>query len=72
MYHGFSLNVAMDLEPFKWIDPCGYRGLAVTDMRSVGFPGRKDEVMQTVLACLSSELECRLDMADVMETGNGR
>ena len=72
MYHGFSLNVAMDLEPFKWIDPCGYRGLAVTDMRSVGFSGRKDEVMQTVLACLSSELECRLDMADVMETGNGR
>ena len=72
MYHGFSLNVAMDLEPFKWIDPCGYRGFAVTDMRSVGFSGRKDEVMQTVLACLSSELECRLDMADVMETGNGR
>ncbi|MCZ2414752.1 MAG: lipoyl(octanoyl) transferase LipB, partial [Burkholderiales bacterium] len=30
-YHGVALNVAMDLEPFSRIDPCGYPGLAVTD-----------------------------------------
>ncbi len=72
MYHGFALNVAMDLEPFKWIDPCGYHGLAVTDMRSLGFSGRKDEVMQTVLACLSSELACSLKIADGMETEDDR
>ncbi|GLW61059.1 octanoyltransferase [Hydrogenophilus thermoluteolus] len=29
-YHGLSLNVANDLEPFARIDPCGYPGLAVT------------------------------------------
>ncbi len=29
-YHGASLNVAVDLEPFRRIDVCGYRGLAVT------------------------------------------
>lgn len=33
-YHGIALNVAMDLEPFTRIDPCGYPGLVVTDMRS--------------------------------------
>lgn len=35
-YHGLALNVAMDLEPFARIDPCGMPGLAVTDMRSQG------------------------------------
>lgn len=35
-YHGVSLNVAMDLAPFGWINPCGYAGLETVDMRSVG------------------------------------
>ena len=28
-YHGVSLNVDMDLDPFNWINPCGYKGLKV-------------------------------------------
>jgi lipoyl(octanoyl) transferase len=35
-YHGVSLNVAMDLSPFSWINPCGYSGLATVDMRTMG------------------------------------
>ena len=35
-YHGVALNVAMDLEPFSRINPCGYAGLATADLRSVG------------------------------------
>jgi lipoyl(octanoyl) transferase len=31
-YHGLSLNVGMDLEPFSRINPCGYQGLAVTQL----------------------------------------
>lgn len=31
-YHGLSLNVAMDLEPFARINPCGYAGLQVTQL----------------------------------------
>jgi len=31
-YHGLSFNVAMDLEPFARINPCGYPGLAVTQL----------------------------------------
>ncbi|ADE13761.1 lipoate-protein ligase B [Nitrosococcus halophilus Nc 4] len=35
-YHGLSLNVAMDLSPFDYIDPCGYPGMKVIDLRSLG------------------------------------
>jgi len=37
-YHGLALNVAMDLAPFGRIDPCGYAGLEVTDLRTLGAP----------------------------------
>jgi lipoyl(octanoyl) transferase len=36
-YHGLSLNVDMDLSPFSAIDPCGYPGLAMTQLRDLGF-----------------------------------
>jgi lipoyl(octanoyl) transferase len=35
-YHGLAFNVAMDLEPFRRINPCGFRGLEVTDLRTLG------------------------------------
>ena len=34
-YHGLAFNVAMDLEPFRRINVCGYRGLEVTDLRTL-------------------------------------
>lgn len=36
-YHGVALNVDMDLSPFSAIDPCGYPGLRVTQLRDIGF-----------------------------------
>ncbi|PIF75313.1 lipoyl(octanoyl) transferase [Variovorax sp. 54] len=35
-YHGVSLNVAMDLEPFSRINPCGYAGLKTVDLSTIG------------------------------------
>ena len=35
-YHGVALNVDMDLSPFRAIDPCGYPGLEITQMRDLG------------------------------------
>lgn len=35
-YHGLSLNVKMDLQPFQWINPCGYEGLTVTQLKDLG------------------------------------
>jgi lipoyl(octanoyl) transferase len=48
-YHGVSLNVAMDLDPFSWINPCGYEGLATVDMQSAGAAAPLRDV-QTALA----------------------
>jgi lipoyl(octanoyl) transferase len=42
-YHGLALNVAMDLEPFVRINPCGYAGLQTVDLRSVGVPAAWDD-----------------------------
>ncbi len=38
-FHGLAFNVAMDLEPFRRINPCGFRGLAVTQVLDLGGPG---------------------------------
>jgi lipoyl(octanoyl) transferase len=42
-YHGVALNVAMDLEPFTRIDPCGYAGLATVDLARLGVPATWNE-----------------------------
>ena len=38
-YHGLSLNVKMDMEPFQRINPCGYQGLHMTQVSALGGPG---------------------------------
>jgi lipoyl(octanoyl) transferase len=35
-YHGLALNVAMDLEPYGRINPCGYAGLRTVDLSTIG------------------------------------
>lgn len=37
-YHGLALNVNMDLEPFRRINPCGYAGLQMTQLAELGGP----------------------------------
>ena len=55
-YHGVALNVAMDLEPYERINPCGYAGLRTVDLRTLGV-----EVAPTeVAALLAGQLEQRL------------
>jgi lipoyl(octanoyl) transferase len=55
-YHGVSLNVAMDLAPFSWINPCGYAGLETVDMRSMGINAPLDEVQRKLAAELATQL----------------
>ena len=43
-YHGVAINVAMDLEPFTWINPCGYPGLRTIDMASLGVHATVEQV----------------------------
>ncbi len=55
-YHGVALNVAMDLEPFSRIDPCGYAGLQTVDLRTLGLALGWDDVA----AQLARNLQARL------------
>jgi len=57
-YHGLSLNVAMDLEPFSRINPCGYEGLAVTSMQAL--LGDDCPAMDAVAERLLTEVQARL------------
>lgn len=55
-YHGLSLNVAMDLSPFAQINPCGYPGMAVTDLASLGVVISLDEAQNQLLTELKVQL----------------
>ena len=58
-YHGVALNVDMDLEPFTRIDPCGYPGLAATQMAAHGVRASIDAVQQRLAADLQEALAAR-------------
>ncbi len=55
-YHGVSLNVAMDLNPFLAINPCGYAGLETVDMATLGVAASWREVAATLAARLEANL----------------
>jgi len=55
-YHGLSLNVDMDLSPFNAIDPCGYQGLEVTQLKSLGVDLTQTETATKLLKYLTKEL----------------
>jgi lipoyl(octanoyl) transferase len=55
-YHGLSLNVDMDLAPFGAINPCGYSGLEVTQLRDLGLPTDLSAVGAALLDRLMIEL----------------
>ena len=52
-YHGVALNVAMDLEPFCRINPCGYAGLETVDLSTIGVPVGWDEAARLLAAHLT-------------------
>lgn len=55
-YHGMALNVAMDLEPFSRINPCGYAGLQTVDLRVLGVATSWDEAATRLAAQLVRRL----------------
>ena len=55
-YHGVSLNVAMDLQPFSWINPCGYAGLQTIDMKTLGVTTSLSEAQQLLTHHLHVQL----------------
>lgn len=59
-YHGLSLNVAMDTEPFTRINPCGYAGLQVTQCQELGIRLSVMEVASEVATQLARQLDYNL------------
>ena len=56
-FHGLALNVDMDLEPFRRINPCGYAGLAMTQLRDHAGPIEFAEVSAQLRAQLVKHLD---------------
>lgn len=55
-YHGVALNVRMDLSPFERINPCGYAGLATTDLFTIGIEVSWQEVADVLGSKLATSL----------------
>ena len=56
-FHGLAFNIAMDVEPFRRINPCGYEGLQVVAMRDLGGPSSLEDVKPVLLEQLAKQLD---------------
>ena len=63
-YHGLSFNIDMDLAPFQQINPCGYQGLKVTQLRDQGVIMSVNDVATDVLKLLARKLDGDLEFND--------
>ncbi|MDY6980468.1 MAG: lipoyl(octanoyl) transferase LipB [Pseudomonadota bacterium] len=55
-YHGLALNIDMDLSPFDRINPCGYAGMAVTQMSDLGVTDSLETISDRLVAHLLANL----------------
>ncbi|NUS38916.1 MAG: lipoyl(octanoyl) transferase LipB [Lysobacter sp.] len=62
-FHGLAFNIAMDLEPFRRINPCGYAGLEVTAMLDLGGPSSLEAVKPVLLRHLAAQFGLALETA---------
>ena len=62
-YHGLSLNVNMDTEPFTRINPCGYQGLEITQLSQLGVNCQPIDLASPLLAELAQRLNYRNTVA---------
>ena len=69
-YHGLSLNVDMDLTPFKAINPCGYEGLQVVQVADLAGP--RPGLMQTMAESLTEHLLSHLNQFPLRQGRRGR
>lgn len=61
-FHGLAFNVAMDLEPFRRINPCGFQGLPVTSVQLLGGAPSTDAVKPVLVGALAAQFGLDLDL----------
>ncbi|MGJ7901807.1 lipoyl(octanoyl) transferase LipB [Lysobacter sp. 1R34A] len=62
-FHGLAFNIAMDLEPYRRINPCGYQGLQVTSVVDLGGPSGLDQVKPVLVAQLARQFGLTVEEA---------
>ncbi|MEW9625795.1 lipoyl(octanoyl) transferase LipB [Rhodanobacter sp. S2-g] len=62
-FHGLAFNVNMNLEPFHRINPCGYKGLAVTQVLDLGGPSRLVDVEDVLVEEFCRQFGFRAEQA---------
>ena len=55
-YHGLSLNIDMDLQPFSRINPCGHEGLPVSQLRDIGIMDSIETIGEKLIEKLAIQL----------------
>lgn len=55
-FHGLAFNINPDLSPFMRINPCGYEGLAITSMESLGQKASLSEIGERLTHALADAL----------------
>jgi lipoyl(octanoyl) transferase len=55
-YHGLSINVSMDLAPFSYINPCGYRDMEVIDLKSLGYGTTMLQAQQQFISAFETQI----------------
>ncbi len=60
-FHGLALNVKMDLSPYRGINPCGFRGLEVTQIADLGGPGDINVVTEVLIQKLAQQFSQRIE-----------
>lgn len=63
-FHGLAFNVAMDLEPFSRINPCGYAGLQVAAVADLGGPSGMEAIKPVLLEQMGRQLGLALQPAE--------
>jgi lipoyl(octanoyl) transferase len=56
-YHGLALNVDMDLSPFAGINPCGYEGMRMTQLKALGVETKPFALAPQLIVKLEQQLK---------------
>lgn len=55
-YHGLAFNINMDISPFLGINPCGYAGLKMIQLKDFGVTKTPFEIAPELITCLQNQL----------------
>lgn len=55
-FHGLALNINMDLSPFLRINPCGYQGMEMVQVKELGGPSSLNEISKAIITELTTLL----------------